>query len=55
MVRRLLTAAASLVVEQGLWSADSVVEGHGLSCLEACGIVLDQGLNLCPLHWRVDS
>ena len=46
---------ASLVVEQGLSSADSVVEGHGLSCLEACGIVLDQGLNLCPLHWQVDS
>ena len=22
---------------------------------ETCGIVPDQGLNLCPLHWQVDS
>ena len=21
----------------------------------ACGILLDQGSNLCPLHWQVDS
>ena len=21
----------------------------------ACGIFRDQGLNLCPLHWQVDS
>ena len=28
---------------------------HGLSCSAACGIFLDQGLNLCPLHWEVDS
>ena len=28
---------------------------HGLSCSEACGISPDQGLNLCPLHWQVDS
>ena len=27
----------------------------GLSCLVACGIFLDQGLNLWPLHWQVDS
>ena len=33
----------------------SVVGVHGLSSPEACGIFLDQGLNLCPLHWRVDS
>ena len=28
---------------------------HGLSCSVACGIFLDQGLNLCPLHWQADS
>ena len=33
--------------------ADWVVPG--LSCSAACGIVLDQGLNLCPLHWQSDS
>ena len=26
-----------------------------LSCSGACGILLDQGLNLCPLHWQEDS
>ena len=25
------------------------------SCFVACGIFLDQGSNLCPLHWQVDS
>ena len=33
----------------GTWP--SVVVVHGLSCPAACGIFLDQGLNLCPLHW----
>ena len=28
---------------------------HGLSCSMACGIFPDKGLNLCPLHWQVDS
>ena len=28
---------------------------HGLRCSAACGIFLDQGLNLCLLHWQVDS
>ena len=28
---------------------------HRLSCSVACGIFPDQGLNLCPLHWQVDS
>ena len=32
-----------------------VVVGHGLSCAVACGVFPDQGLNLCPLHWQVDS
>ena len=33
----------------------SAVVGHGLSCSAACGIFLDQGSNLCPLHWQADS
>ena len=28
---------------------------HGLSCSAACGIFPDQGSNLCPLNWQVDS
>ena len=28
---------------------------HGLSCSEARGIFPDQGSNLCPLRWQVDS
>ena len=43
-----------------LWSTSSkrggsVVVAHGLSCSAACGIFLDQGSNLCPLHWQADS
>ena len=37
----------------GTWA--SVVAVHGLSCSRACGIILDQGWNLCSLHWQVDS
>ena len=33
----------------------SLVVAHGLSCPMTCGIFLDQGLNLCPLHWQEDS
>ena len=28
---------------------------HGLSCPVACGVFLDQGLNLCLLLWQADS
>ena len=43
-----------------LWSTGSrrtgsVVVAHGPSCSVACGIFPDQGMNLCPLHWQVDS
>ena len=34
---------------------DSVAVAHGLSCSTTFGIFLDQGSNLCPLHWQVDS
>ena len=45
----------SVVVARGLQSTSSVVVAHGLSCSAACGIFLDQGLNLCALPWQVDS
>ena len=32
----------------------SVVVAHGFSCLAACGIFLDQGLNPCALHGQAD-
>ena len=28
---------------------------HGLRCSEACGIIPDQGSNLCRLLWQADS
>ena len=28
---------------------------HGLRCPVACGILLDQGLDLCLLHWQASS
>ena len=28
---------------------------QGLCCSITCGIFLDQGLNLCPLHYKADS
>ena len=28
---------------------------HELSCSAACAILLDQGSNLCLLHWQADS
>ena len=68
VVRRLLTAVPSLVVEHGLYGAlasvgviaglsstGSVVGGHGLSCSTACGIFLGQGLKLCLLHLQAGS
>ena len=40
---------------QPLGSEASVVVANGLSCPTAHGIFPDQGSNLCPLHWKVDS
>ena len=54
-VPRLLIVVASPVVEHGLYSAGSAVVVHRLSCPVARGVFLEQGLNLCPLHWQVDS
>ena len=54
-VPRLLIVVSSLVVEHGLYSAGSAVVVHRLSCPAVRGIFLERGLNLCPLHWQVDS
>ena len=54
VVHRLLTVVASLGAQAlGVWT--SVAVAHWLSCPVACGIIPDQGLNLCPLHWQADS
>ena len=40
------------------WALDAQASGvavHRFSCPTACGIFLDQGLNLCLLHWQADS
>ena len=37
----------------GVWASEVVVPG--LSGLPACGIFPDQGWNLCPLLWQMDS
>ena len=55
-VRERLIVAASLVSKHGLWGAwASVVVAHGFGCYAACEILLDQGSDLCLLHWQVDS
>ena len=46
---------ASVIAAPGLQSPSSVVVAKGLRCFTACEIFLDQGLNLCLLHWQVDS
>ena len=50
-----VVACGLIVVIPGLYSTGSVVVVHGLSCSAACGIFLDQGLNLCLLHWQAVS
>ena len=50
-----LTAVASPVAERGLegtWPSGVVLR---LSCCVACGFFLEQGSNLCSLHWQVDA
>ena len=44
-----------LLQSTGSRHAGSVIVAHGPSCSAACGIFLDQGSNLCPLHWQADS
>ena len=46
----------SLVTKHTLQSTQaSVFVAHKLSCPVECEIFLDQGSNLCPLHWHMDS
>ena len=52
---RLLIAVASLVAEQRLCLASVVVAYRRNGCSNACEILPDQGSNLCPLCWQVDS
>ena len=54
-VQVLLIVVVSLVGNTGSGCAGSVVMVHGLTYPAACGICPNQGLNLCPLHWKVDS
>ena len=44
-----------LLRSTGSRRAGSVVVAHGPNCSAACGILPDQGLNPCPLHWQADS
>ena len=45
----------SAVVAPGLSCAAWVIVVHGLSCSVACGILLEQGLNPCLLHWQAEA
>ena len=50
-----VVACGLIVVIPRLYRTGSVVVVRGLSCSVACGIFLDQGLNLCLLHWQAVS
>ena len=54
-VSRLLIAVTSLVAEHETLEHRFNSCGARLSSSAACGIFPDQGLNLCPLRWQVDS
>ena len=45
----------SAAVAPRLWSTAPVVVVHGLGCLAACKIFMDQGSHPCPLHGQADS
>ena len=49
--RKGISSCSSWAVEQNRGS----VVMHGLGCFSAYGIFLDQGWNLCLLHWQVGS
>ena len=44
-----------LLWARALGCVGSVAVAPRLTCSTACGIFLDQGLNLCLLQWQVDS
>ena len=45
----------SVVVVPGPKSTHSIIMALRLSCSVTCGIIPDQGSNLCFLHWQADS
>ena len=45
----------SIFAARRLQNTGSAVVAPRLSCSEAYGFFLDQGSNLGPLHWQVDS
>ena len=45
-------SGGAAAVDPRLWSAGSMVVVQGLSSSDPRGILLDQGLNSCPLHWQ---
>ena len=49
-----LGSTGSVAAAPGLWSTGSIVV-HRLSRCVVCRIFLDQGSNLCLLHWQADS
>ena len=55
VVHGLLIAVFPCWDAQALYMWASPVVVHGISCSMACGLFLDQGLNLHPLHWQLDS
>ena len=44
-----------LLRSTGSRATGSIVVLHGRNCFTACGIILDQGANLCLLHWQDNS
>ena len=52
MVHGLVTVATSLPQHQLQSMGNSAVALHRVSCLELCGVFLDQGSNLYPCHCR---
>ena len=44
-----------LLRSTGSRRAGSAIVAHGPGCSAACGILPDQGLHPCPLHWQADS
>ena len=49
-----LQRVVSAAVAPGLQSTGAMVAAHGLSCSVAYGILPDQALNPCLLHWQMD-
>lgn len=53
--RLLIAVLCFLAAEQGPRSVQASVVAHRPSMPVTCGIFLDLGSQLCPLHWQVDS